>query len=138
MVRGLVPRQTDDAQGLGSFGPPPKPAQPAGRLKGRERHMLPGWYEWALRELARYFYALLILSLLAFVPLQMGDSWLPPGAPPVLNPAAVTALAVAFVIGLAILAAFGYRFLWGEDGLVDRVVERHFDEIRDRALVDKE
>ena len=100
--------------------------------------MLPGWYEWVLREFARYFYALLILSLIALVPLQMSDSWLPADGPPVMSSQAVATIAVVFVLGLLVLAALGYRFLGGEEGSVDRLVERHFDLLHDRAQTDNE
>lgn len=118
---------------------PPRKAQgPVGRRSGRDRHMLPGWYEWALREFARYFFALLVLSALAFVPLQMGESWLPTNGTAVMSVDAVTAIAAAFVIGVLVFAGFAYLYLWGEDGLIDRIIERHFDLIHQSGASDKD
>ncbi len=99
--------------------------------------MLPGWYEWTLREFLRYFYALGILSLIAFVPLQMAESWLPQNGTAAMSPGAVGGVAVVFIVGLLILAGFGYRYLWSEDGLMDRLIERHFDLLHDGASTDK-
>ncbi len=118
--------------------PRPKANGPVGRTSGRDRHMLPGWYEWTLRELARYFFALLVLGVVALVPLQMGESWLPIDGTAVLSVGAVAAIAVAFIIGVLVFAGFSYRYLWGEGGLIDRIIERHFDLIQDRRATDKE
>lgn len=118
---------------------PPRKAQgPVGRRSGRERHLLPGWYEWTLREFARYFYAVVVLSVLAFVPLQMQDSWLPTNGTAAMSVGAVTAIAVVFIIGVLVAAGFAYYYLWREDGFVDRLIERHFDLLHDRAAADKE
>ncbi len=118
--------------------PPRKPQRPVGRRSGRERHILPGWYEWTLRELARYFYFVVVLSVLAFVPLQMQDSWLPTNGTAMMSVGAVTAIAVVFVIGVLVAAGFAYYYLWREEGFVDRLIERHFDLLHDRAATDKE
>ena len=91
----------------------------------RERHGETGWYEWALREFARYLLALGILGLVIFVPLQMEASWLPSDAPAVLAPALVAFLALLAIVGICALGFLAYRALWGDDGWVERRVPRH-------------
>lgn len=110
-----------------------KPRGPVGHLTGRERHTEPGWFEWTFRELARYFYVLGALSLVLLGPLQMQTMWMPVDAPVVMDPAYVFVIALAYVIGALFLAYYGYRFLWGEDGYVDRLVHRHFVHAAERS-----
>ena len=96
----------------------------------REQHGETGWYEWALRKFARYLFALGILGLLIFLPLQMVASWLPSDAPAVLAPALVTLLALLAIVVICALGFLAYRALWGDDGWVERRVPRH-DTARD-------
>ncbi len=111
-------------------------AKPAGRLTGRARHTEPGWFEWILRELVRYFFLLFLLGVAMFGPLQMEYSWLPDNQPPVLNPAIVAILAGAYLAGLVFFAYHAYRYMWGEDGYVDRLVDRHFERLSARPKTD--
>ena len=84
-----------------------------------------GWYEWSLRELARYFFAVGILALVLFVLLQMKLSWLPSDAPPILDPRLVAVLALITIIVIGVLAAFVYRYVWSNEGWVARKLARH-------------
>jgi len=95
------------------------------RPTGRERHTVPSWYEWGLRELARAFYVVGVIAVLVFVPIQMEYSWLSYGLPGVLDPTLVGMLIVIFVVACILLAITGYFFLWKEGGWVDRAVARH-------------
>jgi len=96
------------------------------RLAALERHMETSWYEWSLRELARYLYGLGMLIIVLMVPLQMADSWLPPDRPPIVEPPFVAALAILFVATFLYLGVQGYLFLWREGGLVDRRMKERF------------
>jgi len=91
----------------------------------RRRRAEAPWFEWTLEEFARYLFGLGVLAALVFAPLQMADVWLPVGRPPIVDPAVVAALAMAFEIGAGILAFLAYRFAWGEGGAVDRAIARH-------------
>jgi len=91
----------------------------------RLRHAMMGWREWMLREFLRYVYALGVLALLVMGPLQMADSWLPVARAPVIEPAVVGAIAIAFIVGVVYLAYSIYIYLWAKDGFVDRAVRRH-------------
>ena len=103
------------------FGEGPQDAGDQRRL----RHAMMGWREWMLREFLRYVYGLGVLALLVMGPLQMADSWLPVARAPVIEPAVVGAIAIAFIVGVVYLAFSVYHYLWAKDGLVDRVVRRH-------------
>jgi hypothetical protein len=94
-----------------------------------------GWYEWTLRELARYFFAVGILALIVFIPLQMKASWLPPDAPPIVAPALAAALALIALVASCGLAALVYRAVWGTDGWVDRTLGRRSATKRE-AIID--
>jgi len=93
-------------------------------LESQSRHLDPGWYEWTMREFVRYFYALGVLVLILMAPLQMVDSWLPAGGPPVVDPVVIGAASVAFAIVVGYASWRAYRFLWREGGYVDQAVER--------------
>jgi hypothetical protein len=93
------------------------------RMK-REWRAETGWFEWMLRELARYLFGVAILALVVFVPLQMKLSWLPTDAPPILVPSVVAILAVLAIGSIGVLGAFAYRAVWGDSGWVDREVGR--------------
>ena len=103
------------------FGEGPQDAGDQRRL----RHAMMGWREWMLREFLRYVYGLGVLALLVMGPLQMADSWLPVARAPVIEPAVVGAIAIAFIVGVVYLGYSMYQFLWARDGFVDRVVRRH-------------
>jgi len=90
----------------------------------RLRHAMMGWHEWMLREFLRYMYALGVLALLVMGPLQMVESWLPVARIPVIEPAIVGAIAIAFVVGVVYLGFSVYQYLWAKDGFVDRAVRR--------------
>jgi len=92
----------------------------------RERHGADtSWFEWTLRELLRYSFGVLVLAVIIVLPLQMEDSWNPPGGQPVVDPSAVGASVVAVVVGTITIAIFAYRYVWGDGGWVDREVARH-------------
>ncbi len=91
----------------------------------RLRHAMMGWHEWVLREFLRYMYALGVFALVVMGPLQMTDSWLPVARAPVIEPAVVGAIAIAFVVGVLYVSLSVYRYLWGKGGFVDRTVRRH-------------
>jgi hypothetical protein len=108
--------------------------KPYRERSAQERHgASTGWHEWMCRELLRYLFGLGLLAAIVFVPLQMTFSWLPAGQPPVVNPTLVSILAALAVLGMLVLAAFGYRFLWKDGGWADRVIERHESSLSARA-----
>lgn len=92
------------------------------RIAALERHMEASWYEWSLRELARYLYGLGVLVVVLLVPLQMVDSWLPANRPPIMDPPIVGALVLLFAATFLYLGVQGYLLLWRKGGLVDRKV----------------
>jgi len=96
----------------------------ARRREAARRHAEPTWYAWILREFLRYTYVVVVLTVLLMVPLQMVESWLPRGSPPVLSPVTVGGFALGFVAVVAFLAVRGYPALWGEGGAVDRAIAR--------------
>ena len=91
----------------------------------RLRHAMMGWREWMLREFLRYMFALGVLALLVMGPLQMADSWLPVARAPIIEPAVVGAIAIAFIVGVVYLSFSVYQYLWAKDGFIDRTVQRH-------------
>ena len=104
----------------------PSARKPYAERSPLERHgASTGWREWILRELVRYFFAFGILAGVLLVPLQMQFSWLPADSPPVIDPNLVTLFAALAVIFILVAAFFAYRFLWGNDGWVDRTIARH-------------
>ncbi len=94
------------------------------RKKAHERHGNPGWFEWMLREFVRYMYLLGFLALVLMVPLQMATSWLPEGAPPLVEPSVVGLMTLIFVGAALYLGAHGYLYFWRDGGYIDRAVER--------------
>lgn len=95
------------------------------RVEQRRRHAEPGWFEWLLREFARYWYLIGALALLVFVPLQIQDSLMPAGSPSAVAPVLVgVAMVVSAVVVLAAAVA-GYVYLWKPGGLIDRLVADH-------------
>jgi hypothetical protein len=104
----------------------PSRRKPYPQRSAQERHGAgTGWREWILRELFRYVFGLGVLAGVLFVPLQMQYSWLPPDSPPVIDPILVTFFAGLAVILILVAAFFVYRFLWWNDGWVDRQIARH-------------
>jgi hypothetical protein len=95
-----------------------------------------GWYEWTLCDLARYFFAVGILALIVFIPLQMKLSWLPPDGSPVVAPALAAALALIAIVASCILGALVYRAVWGHGGWVDRELARRNE--RNRGTISHE
>ena len=106
----------------------------AGRHEAmRQRHAEPGWFEWVFRELVRYWYALAVLAVTVFSDLQI-VYWLVPANGPSGTDMLMTALAViAASASIFASGAIVYRYAWGKDGWVDRLVERHEDELARRA-----
>jgi hypothetical protein len=104
---------------------PPESISGVGRgvYKDQRRHVEPGWYEWTIRELARYFYLLGVLALSLMVPLQLSDAWLPAGRPPLLDPGLVAFLSILIVLLIGYASWKGYSFLWRAGGQVDQAVE---------------
>lgn len=102
----------------------------AGRHEAmRERHAEPGWFEWTFRELARYWYILGLLAVTVFSALQIVYSLLPASGASGTDLLVAAAAVVAASAALLAAGAFVYRYLWGKDGWVDRVVERHEEEL---------
>lgn len=96
----------------------------AARTEARRRRAEASWSAWALEEFARYFYAIALLAVLFFAPLQMADAWLPSGRVPLVSPAVVALLAFAFDTAALYLGIWGYQILWREGGVVDRAITR--------------
>ncbi len=97
----------------------------------RLRHAEPGWYDWLLREFARYWYMVGVLAVVVLVPLQIEASFTPSDASPVaISPIVVLAMLGA-AIALIVAGAIGYRQIWMEDGLVERAIERREDRKRE-------
>ena len=94
------------------------------KAETRRRRAGAPWFEWMLEEFARYLYVLGVVAALIFVPLQMADSWLPGGVPPIMEPAVVAGLAIAYEVAAVLLAFLAYRFLWHEAGPVARAIAR--------------
>jgi len=93
--------------------------------ESKARHGEPGWYEWCLREFARYWYVLGVLAVALFVPLQIEYSLMPLNGPPLQGPL-VTALAMVGAAAATIAAgAYGYGRLWGAEGWVDGAIARY-------------
>jgi hypothetical protein len=91
-------------------------------FEANRRHLEPGWYEWALREFARYFYVLGILAVLVLVPLQLMAWWMPPRAPAVIDSGLGVSLVVGFVAGVLYFGLRGYSYFWRVGGYVDRTM----------------
>jgi hypothetical protein len=94
------------------------------RAQARRRRAEATWSEWLRGEFLRYFYAIGLLALVLFVPLQMAGVWASPGRPPVISLALVAVLAIAFDTAALYLGIFGYLRFWPNDGLVDRLFAR--------------
>ncbi len=95
------------------------------REEQRLRHAEPGWYEWILREFVRYWYVLGVLAVVVLVPLQIEYTLMPTDGPAQAG-LPVTAIAMlAAAVALIVAGALGYRYLWLEDGWVQRAIERH-------------
>ena len=103
------------------------------KAEARRRRAGAPWFEWMLEEFARYLYVLGVVAALIFVPLQMADSWLPSGGPPVVDPAVVAGLAVTFDIAAALLGFLAYRFLWHETGPIVRAIARRARQYPERV-----
>lgn len=101
--------------------------------ESRARHAEPGWYEWGLREFLRYWYALGVMAVAAFVPLQIEESLVPSNAPPVVDPLIAAAAAVGAGVALLVAGAYGYHLLWRMGGWIDRAVERHPEKARPKT-----
>jgi len=96
----------------------------AGRAEARRRRAEATWSEWFRDEFLRYFYAIGVLALLLFAPLQMASAWAPSGRPPVISPAIVAILAIAFDTATLYLGISMYMRLWPNDRLVERLFAR--------------
>ncbi len=93
--------------------------------RSRVTHGEPGWYEWTLKQFARYWYVLGLLALVLLVPLQIEQGLTPPGAnlPP--DPTVAGVAMIAGAVACLVAGAAGYWYLWKPDGWVDRSVARH-------------
>lgn len=99
----------------------------AARVEARRRRAEATWSEWFHDEFLRYLYALGVLAVLLFVPLQMVETWLPREGPPLLSPAFVCVLGSVFDAAVLFLGAYGYLFLWRNDGFIERLFVRPED-----------
>ncbi len=89
-----------------------------------KRHADPGWPEWILRELVRYFYGVGVFAVVVIGFLQIGAIAAPPDDPTGVPASEVALIAVVFVAGVMYLAARVYLFLWAKGGWVDRYLVR--------------